>query len=109
MLKQLEHITNESVLQQAETVLMEQAILLAMQNKIHWRRLDSNTLESEVLLGLPGAKALNTRVLFSRGFDEHRVGYYFQLESKHGPCRNDVDSRIAKLVMSVFGNDRAVA
>lgn len=104
MLNQFKGILSDAVLRQSSLVLIEQAILLAMQKKIEWRRADANTLEAEILIGLPGEEAMLTPVFLWRSCSDGGTwSCYLQLENKEdGVCRNDGDKRIKVLVEETF-------
>ncbi|HRH22603.1 MAG TPA: hypothetical protein PLB51_01245 [Candidatus Paceibacterota bacterium] len=109
MITQLKAITNQALYNLAGSLLVSQALYLALTGKIQWTRETKDTLQSKVLLGLPGEEPFEIKVLFHRDRSEDIVSFYLQLEDKNGPCLNDADKNIAGLAETLFGKQAQAA
>lgn len=109
MITQLKTITNQAIYNLAASMLVSQALYLALSSKIQWTRETEDMLVGTVLLGLPGGEPVETKVLFHRGHSEELVSFYLQLEDKNGPCLNDADKNVAGLAETLFGKQAKAA
>ncbi len=109
MITQLKAITNQAVYNLAGSLLVSQALYLALTNKIQWTRETEDMLQGKAFLGLPGEELIETKVLFHRSRSEDIVSFYLQLEDKNGPCLNDADKNIAGLAETLFGKQAQAA